>query len=889
MPETIIIGSIQNARKTKGDWEAQNPVLKDGQVVIEIQPDGSERTKCGNGVSDYNSRPYLNGGEVLLANVLTSNVSITRVGATVTVEGPVSWRINSADKEKLADTVFVITAATDGFFRKDRIYGTAANTILILEGEEGEDAVVAPDLPADCVSIAIVDVFGDDVSDPAPDLTGYASLVYVNAQLAVETLDKVIDRNPYTDKSPTFGGSTYFGLGLASAFKKYAMRFSSLVSGSPVSPWSIGMSDDTAAADLQFTSSAPNIVFKQDGRVKGSDATEADDFVTKAQLDAGGGGGGGASSFDELSGDPYDNADLATALTTIEDKADAAQTDIDSHEANTSNPHSVTKTQVGLGNVDNTPDTAKPVSTAQQAALDAKADLVGGVVPSAQLPSFVDDVLEFADLASFPGTGTSGKIYLAIDTNKSYRWSGSTYVHLDDSIALGETSSTAYRGDRGKSAYDHSQITSGNPHGTVPSDIVGFDAAALSAAPAETAATVKAKLTTATTDDISIEGSTNKWWTNARSIASVLTGFASSAGTVASTDTILQAFQKIVGNIALKVTANAPITGATKTKLTYDSNGLVTGGADATTADIADSTDKRYQTDAQRTNNDATSPIQGQLNAKADLVGGFVPSSQLPSFVDDVLEYADLASFPATGVSGKIYVAIDTNKSYRWSGSTYVHLDDSVALGETSATAYRGDRGKTAYDHSQILTGNPHGTAPSDITGFNAAALAAAPAETTTTIGALINGATNKATPVDADYVGLMDSAASNVLKKLSWANVKATLKTYFDTLYVTSGSFATLTDAATVNWDMTNKKATVTLAGNRTLAVTNAINGGEYMLIIKQDATGSRTLSLPAGWKVVNGGAGAIVLTTTASAIDAMTVVYDGTNYFVSYGRNWN
>ncbi|MBK7298621.1 MAG: hypothetical protein IPI91_19225 [Flavobacteriales bacterium] len=65
-----------------------------------------------------------------------------------------------------------------------------------------------------------------------------------------------------------------------------------------------------------------------------------------------------------------------------------------------------------------------------------------------------------------------------------------------------------------------------------------------------------------------------------------------------------------------------------------------------------------------------------------------------------------------------------------------------------------------------------------------AAAIAASPAETTTTIGALINSATAKTTPVDADMIGLMDSAASNVLKKLSWANIKATLKTYFDTLY---------------------------------------------------------------------------------------------------------
>ncbi len=80
------------------------------------------------------------------------------------------------------------------------------------------------------------------------------------------------------------------------------------------------------------------------------------------------------------------------------------------------------------------------------------------------------DVLEFANLASFPATGESGKIYLAIDTNLTYRWGGSSYVVMSSSLALGETSSTAYRGDRGKIAYDHSQ-TIGNPHGTTKNDI----------------------------------------------------------------------------------------------------------------------------------------------------------------------------------------------------------------------------------------------------------------------------------------------------------------------------------------------------------------------------------------------------------------------------------
>lgn len=93
---------------------------------------------------------------------------------------------------------------------------------------------------------------------------------------------------------------------------------------------------------------------------------------------------------------------------------------------------------------------------------------------------------------------------------------------------------------------------------------------------------------------------------------------------------------------------------------------------------------------------------------------GKVPSSQLPSYVDDVLSYSSQSAFPATGETGKIYIAEDTNKTYRWSGSAYAEISASLALGETSSTAYRGDRGKTAYDHSQT-TGNPHGTTASDV------------------------------------------------------------------------------------------------------------------------------------------------------------------------------
>jgi hypothetical protein len=102
------------------------------------------------------------------------------------------------------------------------------------------------------------------------------------------------------------------------------------------------------------------------------------------------------------------------------------------------------------------------------------------------------------------------------------------------------------------------------------------------------------------------------------------------------------------------------------------------------------------------------------LANKADLVGGLVPSSQLPPTVDEILEYNDLISFPPTGQSNKYYLALDTNKTYRWSGSVYTPINEGIALGETSSTAYRGDRGKIAYDHSQA-TGNPHGTTKNDI------------------------------------------------------------------------------------------------------------------------------------------------------------------------------
>ena len=130
--------------------------------------------------------------------------------------------------------------------------------------------------------------------------------------------------------------------------------------------------------------------------------------------------------------------------------ANAAASALAAHAGNTSNPHAVTAAQVGLGNVENKSSATirseitsgnvttalgyTPENSAQKGVAGGYVPLDGtGKVASTYLPSYVDDVLEYANLAAFPGTGETGKMYVALDTNKVYRWSGSAYVEISGS------------------------------------------------------------------------------------------------------------------------------------------------------------------------------------------------------------------------------------------------------------------------------------------------------------------------------------------------------------------------------------------------------------------------------------------------------------------------
>lgn len=94
------------------------------------------------------------------------------------------------------------------------------------------------------------------------------------------------------------------------------------------------------------------------------------------------------------------------------------------------------------------------------------------------------------------------------------------------------------------------------------------------------------------------------------------------------------------------------------------------------------------------------------------------------------------------------------------------------------------------------------------------------------------------------------------------------------------------LTDGATITWDTggyATSHATVTLGGNRTLAITNAVSGASGILIVTQDGTGSRTLTLPSGSKKEGG---ALALSTAASSVDVLSWVYLGTTYYWTIGK---
>ena len=316
----------------------------------------------------------------------------------------------------------------------------------------------------------------------------------------------------------------------------------------------------------------------------------------------------------------------------IEEATAGSNEALNTHIQDKSNPHQVTKEQVGLGNVTDDAQVKRSEMGMPEgvATLDAT-----GKVPSSQLPSFVDDVIEVDSFDLLPETGETGKIYVTKDTNLTYRWSGSQYVEISESLALGETSSTAYPGDKGK----------------------------------------------ATTDKVNAHTSD---YNNPHKVDKAQVGLGNVDNTADLDKPVSNATQELVDN--------------TKKELEEKINN--------SGSDLQDNIDK---IDERVTNIEDSIAQPGGLATLDD--AGKVPLEQLPSLVDDVIEVDSFEHLPEAGEVGKIYVTKDTNLLYRWTGVKYVEVSESLHLGETSSTAYPGDKGKATTDKVNAHTSdynNPH-------------------------------------------------------------------------------------------------------------------------------------------------------------------------------------
>lgn len=158
--------------------------------------------------------------------------------------------------------------------------------------------------------------------------------------------------------------------------------------------------------------------------------------------------------------------------------------------------------------------------------------------------------------------------------------------------------------------------------------------------------------------------------------------------------------------------------------------------------------------------------------------------------------------------------------------------------------------------------------------------------DTLTSEGVLINSATAKTTPVDADHVGLMDSAASNILKKLSWANIKATFLGTINTWTKTQSAAVTAltSSSASIAIDLSlSNNFSHTMTENTTLAApSNAVAGTSGQIAFTQHASAAKTLAFNAAWVSSDGTTPAI--SATVGTVNVLTYyVVDSTHVWFS------
>ena len=245
----------------------------------------------------------------------------------------------------------------------------------------------------------------------------------------------------------------------------------------------------------------------------------------------------------------------------------------------------------------------------------------------------------------------------------------------------------------------------------------------------------------------------------------------------------------------------------------------------------------------------AWSEITGKPSVATLDTNGKVPSSQLPSYVDDVLEYTAKANFPSTGETGKIYVDTTTNLTYRWSGSAYVEISPSLALGTTSSTAFRGDYGNSAYAHAVTNKGSAFASGLYKITtnseGHVTAATAVVKADIT---GLGIPGSdTNTWRPVAINGTTKIASNVADALNLKAGANITIS--------YSTNGEVVIAASEDTNSWRKVQLNGTDKLGSG---TGTNPLNikAGSNMTITESNGTFTFAATDTNTWRPLGTGA---------------------------------
>jgi hypothetical protein len=306
------------------------------------------------------------------------------------------------------------------------------------------------------------------------------------------------------------------------------------------------------------------------------------------------------------------------------------------------------------------------------------------------------------------------------------------------------------------------------------------------------------------------------------------------------------------------VASNSAITGATKTKITFDSKGLITTGSDATTADIAASTNKNYVTDAQL---------------------GVIGNTSGTNTGDET----------ATGIRTKL--GITTLSGSNTGDQTISLTGDVTGSGTGSLAASLANTTVTAGTYGSS-TAIPTFTVDSKgrLTSASTTSITAGVNTLTYTTassyanGGTISGTTLTLAAADGNYPGLISTGTQTI----------AGAKTFSGgvTAPIYASAPQALTDASTISWNPTlGLNASVTLGGDRTLSFSSTPAAGSYgTLVITQDATGGRNITLPSTANKILGSTSTttIALSTAGGAKDILNFYYDGTNCFWNIGQGY-